>query len=89
MKHFYLRQECSLFTLLPGFPATLPRNHNHSQLGDSTPADGAVKGFLWLGYIGPHSGRLLSVPYDSGTWNVVLAQCDAVPDAPACSPELI
>ena len=37
--HFHLRQECSLF-LLQGFPATPPRNHNHPQLGGSTPADG-------------------------------------------------
>eukprot|EP00964_Phaeocystis_antarctica_P016854 scaffold9289_cov39-Phaeocystis_antarctica.AAC.1 len=32
---------------------------------------------------------LLSVPYDSGAWDVVLAPRDAVHDAPACSPELI
>ena len=42
--------------LLPGFPATPPRNHNHPQLGGSTPTDGAVKGLLRLGYIGPHGG---------------------------------
>ena len=42
--------------LLPGFPATPPRNHKHPQLGGSSPADGAVKGLLWLGYIGPHGG---------------------------------
>ena len=42
--------------LLPGFPATPPRNHNHPQLGVSTPADGAVKDLLQLGYIGPHGG---------------------------------
>ena len=42
--------------LLPGFPATPPLNHNPPQLGGSTPADGSVKGLLWLGYIGPHGG---------------------------------
>ena len=42
--------------LLPGFPVTPPRNHNHPQLGDSTPADGGVKSLPWLGYIGPHGG---------------------------------
>ena len=42
--------------LLPGFPVTPPRNHNHPQLGSSTPADGGVKGLPWLGYIGPHGG---------------------------------
>ena len=42
--------------LLPGFPATPPRNHNRPQLGGSTPTDGAVKGLLRLGYIGPHGG---------------------------------
>ena len=42
--------------LLPGFPASPPRNHNHPQLGGTTPADGAVKGLLWLGYIGRHGG---------------------------------
>ena len=52
--HFYLGQECSL--LLPGFPVTPPRNHNHPQLGSSTHADGGVKGLPWLGYIGPHGG---------------------------------
>ena len=52
--HFYKRRDSSL--LLPGFPVTPPRNHNHPQLGGSTPADGAVKGLLWLGYIGPHGG---------------------------------
>eukprot|EP00964_Phaeocystis_antarctica_P107918 scaffold72571_cov101-Phaeocystis_antarctica.AAC.2 len=44
--------------LLPGFPATPPRNHNHPQLGGSTPTDGAVKGLLRLGYIGPLWTRL-------------------------------
>ena len=52
--HFYLGQECSL--LLPGFPVTPPRNHNHPQLRGSTPADGGAKGLPWLGYIGPHGG---------------------------------
>ena len=42
--------------LLPGFPATHPLNHNHPQLGGSTPTDGAVKGLLRLGNIGPHGG---------------------------------
>ena len=42
--------------LLPGFPATPPRSHNHPQLGGITPTDGAVKGLLRLGYIGPHGG---------------------------------
>ena len=42
--------------LLPGFPATPPRNHNRPQLGGSTPTDGAVKGLLRLGNIGPHGG---------------------------------
>ena len=42
--------------LLPGVPATPPRNLNHPQLGGSTPADSAVKGLLRLGYIGPHGG---------------------------------
>ena len=35
--------------LLPGFPATPPRNHNHPQLRGSTPTDGVVKGLFWLG----------------------------------------
>ena len=29
------------------------------------------------------------MPYDSGAWDVVLAPRDAVPDAPACSPDSI
>ena len=32
---------------------------------------------------------LLSVPCDSGAWDVVPAPRDAVPDAPACSSELV
>ena len=52
--HFYMQRDSSL--LLPGFPVTPPRNHNHPQLGSSTPADGGVKGLPWLGYIGPHGG---------------------------------
>ena len=32
--------------LLLGFPVTPPRNHNHPQLGVSTPADGRVKGLM-------------------------------------------
>ena len=42
--------------LLPGFPMTPPRNHNHPQLGKGTPADGGVKDLPWLGYIVPHGG---------------------------------
>ena len=42
--------------LLPGFPVTPTRNHNHPQLGGSTPTDGGMKGLLWLGYTGPHGG---------------------------------
>ena len=42
--------------LLLGFPVTPPRNHNHPQLGGSTPADGGVKGLPWKGHISPHGG---------------------------------
>eukprot|EP00964_Phaeocystis_antarctica_P148108 scaffold114856_cov21-Phaeocystis_antarctica.AAC.1 len=42
--------------LLPGFPVTPTRNHNHPQLGGSTPTDGVMKRLLWLGYTGPHGG---------------------------------
>ena len=49
--------------LLPGFPATPPRNHNHPQLGGVTPTDGVVKGLLQLGFIGPHGG-LAAVCYE-------------------------
>ena len=52
--HFYLGREYSL--LLSGFPVTSPRNHNHPQLGASTPTDGGVKGLPWKGDIGPHGG---------------------------------
>ena len=89
--HFYNGKECSL--LLPGFPVTHPRNHNHPQLGGSTPADGRVKGLSFFDPLGPHGTRRslrASLVHRVTVLVRIVAPApfEAAPDAPACAVEL-